>query len=160
MYNNGVGSPLVDRRTKSTCAVRAPEPGDYDRMADLAGQLGYPCRGEEIGMRLAEMQDPNQYAVYVAQLSVGQIAGWIGVYIFRAVELDRCAEISGLIVDQQIRSRGIGKVLLDAAEEWARSQGCNVISVLSNVTRDRAHGFYRKNGYERNKTQEYLRKSL
>jgi GNAT superfamily N-acetyltransferase len=160
MFNSGGGSPLVDRRTKSTCAVRAPEPGDYNRMADLAGQLGYPCRGEEIGMRLAEMQDPNQYAVYVAQLSGGQIAGWIGVYIFRAVELDSCAEISGLIVDQLIRSRGIGKVLLDAAEEWARRRGCNVISVLSNVTRDRAHGFYRKNGYERNKTEEYLRKSL
>lgn len=129
-------------------------------MADLAGQLGYPSTADEIRMRLAEMHGSNHYAVYVAQLSGGQIAGWIGVYIFRAVELDSRAEISGLIVDQQVRSRGIGKVLLDAAEDWARRQGCRAISVLSNATRDRAHSFYRRNGYERIKTQASLRKPL
>src|ERR1700736_1115963 len=109
------------------CAVRPPEPGDYDKMADLAGQLGYECTGKEVRARLDEMQDTNQYAVYVAVLPGGRIAGWIGVYLFRTVELDSSAEISGLVVDQQVRSRGIGKVLLDAAEEWARSHGCSAI---------------------------------
>ena len=142
------------------CTVRLPTLADYDKIADLASQLGYPCTGSQVRARLDEMQDPNQYAVYVAELAGSQVAGWIGVYLFRSVELDRCAEISGLIVDQEIRSQGIGKALLDAAEEWARSRGCDVISVRSNVKRDRAHQFYERHGFKHVKTQKTFRKSL
>jgi len=106
------------------------------------------------------MQDANQYALFVAELPTGQIAGWIGLYVFRAVEMETVAEISGLIVDEDIRSCGIGKMLLDAAEEWAQRVGCRVISVRSNVKRDRAHQFYTNNGYEHIKTQKQLRKEL
>ena len=143
-----------------TCSIRAPLPGDYDKIADLAEQLGYECTSAEIRNRMNQMCDPHQYAVYVAELPGGQIAGWIGVYMFRAVELDHFAEISGLIVDQQIRSLGIGKALLDVAEQWARSYGCNSILVQSNVTREHAHGFYTRNGYEHIKTQKSFCKSL
>jgi len=143
-----------------TCEIRRPKLRDHDKMADLAGQLGYECTGADVQARLDEMCDPNQYAVYVAELPGGQIAGWIGVYAFRAVELDYFAEISGLIVDQQIRSRGIGKALLDAAEQWARSHACSRISVRSAVTRESAHRFYTSNGYEHTKTQKSFQKSL
>lgn len=143
-----------------TCTVRPAQPGDYDKIADLAGQLGYPSTGRQVRVRLDEMQDANHYVVYVAQLSEGRVAGWIGVHIFRVVEADRCAAISGFVVDQSIRSRGIGKALLDAAEKWARSHGCGAISVLSNVKRDRAHCFYKNNGYTHVKTQHAFRKDL
>lgn len=145
---------------ESKCKVRPPGPPDYDRMAELAVQLGYQSTGKEIRARLGEMQDSNQYVVYIAELPGGQIAGWIGIYVFRAVELDKCAEISGFVVDEQIRSRGIGKLLLAAAEEWARNHGCEAISVKSNVTRNRAHGFYEKNGYVWAKTQASFHKNL
>ena len=106
---------------QSGCAVRLPQLGDYDRMADLAGQLGYKCTGRDVRERLGEMQDSDQYLVYVAEFPGGEIAGWIGAYVFRSVETGSCAEISGLVLDREVRSRGIGKLLLDAVEEWARS---------------------------------------
>ena len=62
---------------------------DYDRMADLAGQLGYPSTGRQVRIRLDEMANSNHYAVYVAELPGGRIAGWIGMYVFRSVEQDR-----------------------------------------------------------------------
>ncbi len=129
-------------------------------MADLAGQLGYPSTAAQVRMRLGEMTDSNQYAVYLAELPGGEIAGWVAVYMFRTVVLDTCAEISALIVDQQIRSQGVGKILLDAAEAWARSRGCTAMSVHSNVKRERAHGFYERNGYEWTKTQKEFHKRL
>jgi GNAT superfamily N-acetyltransferase len=146
--------------TQSGCTVRPAQPCDCERIAFLAGQLGYPSTGEEVRKRLSQMLDANQYAVFVAELPAGQIAGWIGLYVFRAVELETTVEISGLIVDEGIRSCGIGKILLDAAEAWARSLGCSAISVRSNVTRDRAHRFYTANGYEHVKTQKEFRKKL
>jgi GNAT superfamily N-acetyltransferase len=144
----------------SPCSVRSPEPGDYDKMADLAEQLGYLSTVQQVRIRLEAMANSSQYGVYVAQLPGGQIGGWIGLYVFRSVEQDTCAGISGLIVDQQVRGRGIGKALLEAAEGWARSQDCSAIAVHSNVMRERAHRFYARHGYEHIKTQKYLRKSL
>jgi GNAT superfamily N-acetyltransferase len=145
---------------QSTCSIRPPEPGDYDKIADLAEQLRYPSTGKQVQMRIAAMATSSQYAVYVAELPGGQIGGWIGLHVFRSVEQDSCAAISGLIIDQQLRSHGIGKELLVAAENWARIQGCNAISVHSNVTRERAHQFYSRNGFEYIKTQKYFLKAL
>jgi GNAT superfamily N-acetyltransferase len=145
---------------RGACTIRPPRPGDYEQMAELAGQLGYPSTGPDVARRLADMRNADQYAVYVAELANGRIAGWIGVYVFRAVELDGFVEISGLVVDERIRSRGIGKKLLDAAEGWARSHGYDGISVRSNTKRERAHAFYRRNGFQGEKTQASLYKAF
>jgi GNAT superfamily N-acetyltransferase len=142
------------------CTVRPPEPGDYGKMANLAEQLHYPSSGNQIRMRLDALGGSKQHGVYVAELPGGQIGGWIGLYVFHSVEQDSCAGISGLIVDEQVRSRGIGKLLVDAAEGWARSNGCKAISVHSNVIRERAHQFYARNGFEHVKTQKFLFKSF
>ena len=140
--------------------IRPPVEQDYDRMAALAGQLGYESTAEDVRARLAAMRDGSQYAVYVAELPDGRLAGWIGVYVFRTVETDWCAEISGLVVDQDLRSRGVGQALLGAAEQWARGLGSDVIFVRSNVIRTRAHRFYAKNGFAMVKTQACLSKRL
>ena len=142
------------------CTVRPPAPADYGAMAELAGQLGYPCTARELRMRLAAMKDPRQYAVFIAEMPDGQVCGWIGVYIFRGVETAACAEISGLIVDRSRRSRGIGKLLIDAAVKWARRRGSKEIAVHSNVVRRRAHRFYERHGFQHVKTQKLLARRL
>src|SRR5215472_862313 len=152
-------SDQVMIRKQSACTIRPPQPEDASRMADLAGQLGYKCSREQVQKRLREMRD-GCYAFYVAELPDGQIAGWIGVYIFRSAVLDAFAEINGLVVDENNRSCGIGKLLLDAAEDWARSVGCEYFSVRSNSIRDRAHRFYTNNGFDLIKTQKVFRKPL
>ncbi|HEV2447182.1 MAG TPA: GNAT family N-acetyltransferase [Candidatus Sulfopaludibacter sp.] len=140
--------------------IRPPVPADYGAMAELAGQLGYPCTVRELRARLAGLKDPRQYAVFVAEAPDGQVSGWIGVYIFRSVETAPCAEISGLIVDRGRRSRGIGQLLLDAALKWARRRGFAEIAVHSNVIRRRAHRFYERHGFHHVKTQKLLSKRL
>jgi GNAT superfamily N-acetyltransferase len=142
------------------CVVRTAQTQDCRRIADLAVQLGYECTEEEVHRRLGEMQSSRQYAVYVADLSGRHVVGWIAAFVFRAVELDTLAEISGLIVDEAHRCGGIGKLLLDATEEWAQHLGCSAISVHSNLTRERAHRFYTNNGFELMKTQRMLHKPL
>lgn len=86
-------------------------------MSCLAEQLGYPSTGAQVRVGLDEMRDSDRYAVYVAEIFGGTIDGWIGVYVCRTVETDSWVIISGLIVDQTIHSRGIGKALLRAAED-------------------------------------------
>lgn len=144
----------------TTCKIRRAHPSDSWRIAYLAVQLGYDCTEEQVRERLREMLDSNQYCVSVAELPGGQIAGWIAVCLFRSIAAGSCVEISGLVVDQQVRCRGIGKELLDAAEEWARRQGSGALTVHCNITRERAHAFYTNNRYQHTKTQKLFHKNL
>ena len=98
--------------------------------------------------------------VFVAQLESGEIAGWIAVIVYRTVEADARAEVSGLVVDERFRSQRVGEHLLARAEHWARGQGCHVIGLRSNIIRDRAHAFYERHGYAHVKTQKAFRKQL
>ncbi len=129
------------------------------RIAELAGQLGYPSSPGEIANRAVGMKGSQEHAVFVAQLG-GEIAGWLGTYVCRMVEADARAEISGLVVDEKFRSQGIGPLLLARAEQWALEKGCGEIGLRSNVIRDRAHTFYERHGYKHVKTQKSFRKDL
>lgn len=54
-----------------------------------------------------------------------------------------------LDVIEQARRRGVGGALMDAAENWARVQGCRVISLETAEDNHAAQAFYRKRGYEK-----------
>lgn len=151
---------MVSVITHPTCTVRAARPDDGDSMAALAVQLGYHCTGAEVRRRLDEMSDPARFGVFVAVLPEGKVVGWVGVYLYRAIELEALAEINGLVVEETLRSQGMGKVLLQAAEDWAQRAGCVAISVHSNATRERAHHFYLNNGFGLLKTHCMFHKLL
>ena len=133
---------------------------DHARIAELAGQLSYPSTPEEIARRLQGLQRTAEAAVFVAQLESAEIAGWIAVFVYRTVEADARAEVSGLVVDESVRSQRVGEHLLARAEQWAREHGCQAIGLRSNVIRDRAHAFYERHGYAHVKTQKAFRKQL
>jgi GNAT superfamily N-acetyltransferase len=106
------------------------------------------------------MAGPGEHAVFVAEMPDGEIAGWIGVFVSRGLEVNPRGEVSGLIVDERFRSQAVGKYLLARAEEWTRARGCDLIGLRSNVIRDRAHAFYLREGYAYTKTQKAFRKNL
>ena len=139
--------------------IREALPQDYARIAELAGQLGYPSSPDEIAKRLDGMQHSNEHAVFVAQVG-SEIAAWLAVFVYRVVEADARAEISGFVVDERYRSQRVGMHLLARAERWALEKGCRAIGLRSNVIRDRAHAFYERHGYQHVKTQKSFRKDL
>src|ERR1700751_2462537 len=124
--------------------IRLARPADYPRMAELAGQVGYQSTLDDIARRLAGLNATSEHVVFVAQLTDGTIAGWIGAFVYRCVEADARVEISGLVVDERFRSQAVGRFLLERAEAWAREKGCNATSLRSNMIRERAHEFYER----------------
>jgi hypothetical protein len=42
------------------------------------------------------MSDKQQYAIFFAELSIGEIAGWIGLQVLRAVEVETSVEVTGM----------------------------------------------------------------
>jgi len=140
--------------------VRRAVEEDAAALAGLAVQLGYPCEPREAEERLRALLPPTDHAVFVAETAEGAIAGWLHVSLRRLIELPLRAEVNALIVDEAWRSLGAGKLLLEVAERWAKERGCQNINLRSNVLRERAHGFYLREGYEHYKTQKAFRKKL
>jgi GNAT superfamily N-acetyltransferase len=110
--------------------------------------------------RLRDALKDKDAACFVAELPGGGVIGWIHVSTIPLLEVERRAEVNGLVVDKMARSQGAGALLLTAAEKWARGKRSKSMSVRSNVLRERAHGFYLRNGYEHYKTQKAFRKGL
>ena len=54
-----------------------------------------------------------------------------------------------MVVDEALRSRGIGALMVAAAEQALAGQGCYMIEVTSHVRRTDAHRFYERLGYAR-----------
>jgi GNAT superfamily N-acetyltransferase len=139
--------------------IRLARPGDAAQLAELAGELGYPTTLKEMRQRLSRLKPATMHAVFVAEAG-GKLIGWTHVSRNCVLEAPVRAEVNGLIVSSLARSRGTGKQLLRAAEEWARKQKCTGVNLRSNVIRDRAHAFYLREGYEHYKTQKAFRKPL
>ena len=142
--------------------IRRARQGDAARIAALSGQLGYPTTTRQMAGRLRSALRAKDGECFVAETATGEVkvVGWIHVSVTPLLEVERRAEVNGLVVDESVRSHGAGARLLGAAEKWAKKMRCAGMSVRSNVIRDRAHGFYLRQGYEHYKTQKAFRKGL
>jgi len=141
-------------------SIRKAEARDAEAIARLAGELGYASTAEQGAVRLAAIADDPQHAVFVAEARGGELIGWIHIRESRTLEADVHGEIMGLVVDAQHRSAGAGRLLVERGEQWARERGLKIMSVRSNVIRDRAHEFYLRQGYAVVKWQKAFRKNL
>jgi len=139
--------------------IRRASAEDCPRLAGLSTELGYPMSPAEAAERLRELAGHADHAILVAEAE-GRIAGWIQVSLPRVFETPARAEIAGLVVDETARGHGIGSRLVAAAADWARERGCLAIRVRTNIVRERAQAFYRREGFGEIKTQMVLEKAI
>jgi GNAT superfamily N-acetyltransferase len=150
MPNEEVAAAYVRRATVSDAA----------EIARLAAQFGYTVAAPEVRRNLETLGTvPSQY-IAIAQDSRDSIGGWIQAQRTLVLTSSERAEIIALVVDAAMRRRGIGALLVEAAQQWARTQGLAEMVVRSNVQRDSSHLFYLALGYSRSKTQHVYGKTL
>jgi GNAT superfamily N-acetyltransferase len=133
---------------------------DAERVAALAGELGYPSTPAQITARLLAMGANPESSALVALDAGGTIQGWVHVYGRRHVESDVSAEIGGLVVDPASRGQGIGRALMEAAESWARERGYGRVTLGSSTVRVETHQFYQRLGYAILKSQYRFQKPI
>ena len=109
----------------------------------------FPLPAEGLGVRLQRYVTLPHHAVFVA--AVGQAT--VGVSTVTAnfgLEYGWAAELEDLYVHPSHRGRGVARRLLEAAEEWARADGCALMLVTVTPEGQEAHdlmGFYRHLGF-------------
>lgn len=138
--------------TEEPMKIRDMEPGDAAAVAELCRQLGYERITEQIRAWIADAASrKGEQAAFVACVQ-GQVAGWIEVSIERRLQSEPFAMIGGLVVRDGERGRGIGRRLCRRAEKWAWDHELTTVRVTSRSTREAAHRFYLRDGYEQVKT--------
>ena len=128
--------------------IRAARATDSAALARLIIALGYKVVEADMQQRIAALQQAGLPPL-VADLG-GETIGCLTLSLMTVLHRPRLVgRISMLVVDERLRSRGIGGALVAAAEAWLRDRGCGLVEVTSNVRRTRAHAFYEGLGYER-----------
>lgn len=78
----------------------------------------------------------------------GRPAGFASLRLIPQIETDRMhAELSDLYVDGSHRRRGLGRLLMHAAEGLARRRGAHRVVLTVGLENEAARAFYRALGY-------------
>jgi len=144
---------------ESALLVRSIETRDAREVVALIEQLGYQRSHDEVVAwihALSVAAAPAQ-AAFVACLDA-TVVGWIEVSLQSHLQSPPFALIGGLVVREGLRSKGIGRQLCRAAEEWSWKRSVSVVRVTSRSTRFDAHRFYSENGFEPTKISHVFEK--
>jgi GNAT superfamily N-acetyltransferase len=66
------------------------------------------------------------------------------------------AELSAILVHEELRGRGIGRQLVKQAVEWTREKGLSRLLVSSQLHLEKAHRFYEREGFTRWKSSAFF----
>ncbi len=126
--------------------VRVGAPADAAAISALLYEFdGEALAAADLVERMAQAQGLE--TVFLGELD-GRLAGLL---VLRTVptlsdEGER-AEISELYVRSADRRQGLGRALVGAAVDWARSQGCNEIHLLVDPANKQALSLYEAAGF-------------
>ncbi|GLQ07263.1 GNAT family N-acetyltransferase [Sneathiella chinensis] len=94
-----------------------------------------------------ERQEGNDY--YIAEED-GQILGCMQVTMIAGLSrkgMTRC-QIEGVRIASDCRSAGVGRHMIKYAIRLAKQAGCGLVQLTTDKTREDAHRFYEKLGFE------------
>jgi aminoglycoside 6'-N-acetyltransferase I len=108
--------------------IRAASGADAPGIAELMEAAGHPVDVATIGTRLEAFR--QEAGVALLALEWGPPSGLIVLNWYRTLNADLAvAQISTLLVAPDDRRRGIGRMLLKAGAQAARSAGCGTLYV-------------------------------
>jgi GNAT superfamily N-acetyltransferase len=135
--------------------IRQATEKDIPRILELYRQLSLepekykPARVSDCLKVLRMMSEYPDYHLMVAEdndIVVGTIV--LAVLPGFAHGTSPFGVVEYVVVDEKHRSKGIGKLMMEAAKSLAKGAGCYKIMLTSDNRRERAHEFYKSIGFE------------
>jgi aminoglycoside 6'-N-acetyltransferase I len=137
--------------------IRPAVPADLEPLADLLYALWPESpreeHHEELAGKLAGCDPSTLPAIYfVAETSEHGIVGFLEAGLRSHADCCDTAHpvgyIEGWFVDERYRRQGVGHRLVTAAEEWARSLGCQEMASDAYIDNGLSHRAHEALGYE------------
>lgn len=137
--------------------IRTPQPPEpfLDQIAQLLQVEGIPAQESVVRRRARNL--PREDRILMA-VEGDLLLGFAHLRIARDLTGDESAEVASIVVRNSHRRRGIGRMLVTAAETWARQSGRARLLLRTAVVRTAAHAFYLALGYQETSTNvEFVR---
>lgn len=130
-------------------ALRYATIEDAAEIGRLLTQLGHATTTAQVVDRWPEWEAAGNSAL-VASVDANTLIGFCMLHQMRALHRSKpLGRITALIIEENRRGEGIGRMLVAAAEDYFIRQGCGLLEVTSNQSRLDAHAFYEGLGYEK-----------
>lgn len=127
--------------------IREARPDDAEALVPLIELLPHRVTAEGVRRRIEQVA-AHDCPQLVADDN-GTVVGLCGLHVMTAVHREKpVGRITILVVNENARGKGIGRLLVDEAERRFRAAGCGMIELTSNDWLVDAHRFYAKIGYE------------
>jgi GNAT superfamily N-acetyltransferase len=132
--------------------LRQAAKSDLPALLSLYGQLGQDDGAvldrQEADHIWEKMQTYPDYRIYAA-LADGRVAGTFALLIMDNIAHcgARSAVLEDVVVEEQLRGKGIGRQMIRHAVSLCRGKGCYKITLSSNRNRASAHRFYESLGF-------------
>lgn len=144
--------------------VRRVKESDFSDWFRLRKSLWDESSDEE---HRAEMSDIIEHTetqlVLVAETDDSNLIGFLEASIRPFVEdchTDQVGYLEGWYVEPDYRQHGIGRILVQAAEDWARQKGCEEMASDAEIGNDLSLTAHLRLGYEESSRLVHLRKDL
>lgn len=154
--------PVVKKSSCAKCSdviIRNAKLSDANSIAEICeNSLGYKCSAKLVEDKISKLSADREQ-VFVADAN-GVTAGFIHIEKYDVLYCESGTNILGLAVSTAYQHKGIGRKLLEKAEDWAASNGAEFVRLNSGADRCDAHSFYRRLGFDNEKTQLRFMKNI
>ena len=124
-----------------------------DAFARLIPQLSRSNPAPD-AVALGRIVDSEASTLLIARDESGRIVGSMTLAMFR-IPTGLRAWIEDVVVDEDARGRGIGRVLNERALEIARDAGARTVDLTSRPSREAANRLYQRLGFVERETNVY-----
>jgi len=129
-----------------TVEIRDARPEDAEGLVQLIGLLAHQVDAAGVRKRLEQLHSDD--LPQLVAVEDGEVIGLCGMHRMTAVHRQRpVGRITILVVSEAARGKGVGRLLVDAAEERLRAAGCGLFELTSNDWLVEAHRFYQQAGF-------------
>jgi GNAT superfamily N-acetyltransferase len=138
-------SKTTKKKSSSLVLRELKKPADWQAMFRLIKQLNKSMTKKQYDGMLADMLARGYRAVgaYQGDTLVGVSGFWVSVRFWCHKYID----IDNVVVDEKIRSKGIGAKLIAWIEKEGRRQKCEMSMLDCYTTHHKSHRFYFRQGY-------------
>ena len=105
------------------------------------------------------LDNPDRAQVFIARHPKAGVVGMVSAQLVISTAVGApSAWIEDLVVQEQFRKQGVGKTLLEQAQEWATTKGAKRVQLIADADNTSALDFYNRLGWTQTRLQAWNRK--
>ncbi len=138
--------------------IRRAKTSDANRLSNLLYQLGYETHAQKIATLLSALSlsgpslsgSSNSTDDVFVGVEQGVVVAFISlIYFDYFPSAEKVCRITALVVDENIRSSGIGTKLVEYAKLEAVTKECEVLEVTTSLKRKKTQEYYEGIGFQK-----------